>query len=225
MTYLAGPNWHEHFDVIITNARKPKFFIDSARPFRSYSRELGIKSWNKVESFSKGQFYQEGNFYDLARMTGWVGSSVLYFGDHVYTDLADATLKHGWRTGAIIPELEDEIKIINTKTFKEAVRWLNTLENLIGDMQVFNDPESQHILNEWVKERNQLRMITKQVFNPQFGSLFRTYHNSTYFTRRLNRFADVYMSSVANLLTYSLEHTFYPRRAALPHELEDTVHV
>lgn len=41
----------------------------------------------------------------LQDMTGWKGGSVLYFGDHPYTDLADASLMHGWRTGAIIKEL------------------------------------------------------------------------------------------------------------------------
>lgn len=38
-------------------------------------------------------------------MTGWRGEQVLYFGDHPYSDLADVTLEHGWRTGAIINEL------------------------------------------------------------------------------------------------------------------------
>jgi hypothetical protein len=38
-------------------------------------------------------------------MTGWNGQQVLYFGDHPYSDLADVTLQHGWRTGAIISEL------------------------------------------------------------------------------------------------------------------------
>lgn len=62
------------------------------------------------------------------------------------------------------------------------------------------------------------RKITKTVFNKQFGSVFRTFHNSTYFTRRLNRFADIYMSDMTSLLNYSLDYTFYPRRNALPHE-------
>lgn len=61
----------------------------------------------------------------------------------------------------------------------------------------------------------------KTVFNKQFGSIFRTYHNASYFSRRFKRFADVYMSSVANLLKYSLNHTFYPCRSALPHELRN----
>jgi len=58
----------------------------------------------------------------------------------------------------------------------------------------------------------------KHVFNGQFGSLFRTYHNPTYFSRRLFRFADVYTSKVTNLLRFSTSHTFYARRGALPHE-------
>ena len=31
---------------------------------------------------------------------------MLYFGDHPYSDLADVSLNHGWRTGAIIWELD-----------------------------------------------------------------------------------------------------------------------
>ena len=62
------------------------------------------------------------------------------------------------------------------------------------------------------------RYMLKAMFNPRFGSVFRTYNNSTYFTRRLVRFADLYMSSVENLLNYPSNYTFYPRRTALPHE-------
>ena len=64
------------------------------------------------------------------------------------------------------------------------------------------------------------RLETKNVFNKQFGSVFRTFHNPTYFTRRLCRFADIYMSSIDNLLKYPLDYTFYPRRGALPHEIQ-----
>lgn len=65
------------------------------------------------------------------------------------------------------------------------------------------------------------RNYTKSLFNAQFGSIFRTYHNPTYFSRRLARFADLYMSNVRNLLNYPIEHTFYPRRMELPHEPHD----
>lgn len=62
------------------------------------------------------------------------------------------------------------------------------------------------------------RAQTKDIFNGQFGSLFRTYHNPTYFSRRLSRFADIYMASISCLLNYDLQHTFFPRRTPLQHE-------
>lgn len=45
-------------------------------------------------------------------MTGWRGHQVLYFGDHPYSDLADVTLEHGWRTGAIITELTVNLQFV-----------------------------------------------------------------------------------------------------------------
>lgn len=47
----------------------------------------------------------QGTLKQLLDLTNWSGENVLYFGDHPYSDLADVTLEHGWRTGAIISEL------------------------------------------------------------------------------------------------------------------------
>ncbi|KAJ8310729.1 hypothetical protein KUTeg_012594 [Tegillarca granosa] len=196
MRYMIGDDWMDLFEVVITNARKPKFFNEASR--------IAVKT--------------QGNFSLFRQMTGWYGSKVLYFGDHVYSDLADPSLKHGWRTGAIIPELESEIIKANSKNYTSAVRWLNIIQDLIEDIQSDDSPEAVAIKEEWLKERQDLRNFTKALFNPKFGSIFRTYHNPTYFSRRLARFADIYMSNVVNLLEYSVEHTFYPRRMALPHE-------
>lgn len=33
-------------------------------------------------------FDRQGNLYEFLRLTGWRGSKVLYFGDHIYSDLA-----------------------------------------------------------------------------------------------------------------------------------------
>lgn len=30
----------------------------------------------------------QGNLYEFLKLTGWRGSRVLYFGDHIYSDLA-----------------------------------------------------------------------------------------------------------------------------------------
>ncbi len=117
--------------------------------------------------------------------------------------------------------------------------------------QIYRDPESKQVLQEWLKEREELRWVkqdkkisswtrlmnrsrtiaivtrlpisfyravTKNLFNPHFGSIFRTCHNPTYFSRRLCRFSDLYMASISCLLNYDLSYTFYPRRTPLQHE-------
>lgn len=180
-------------------------------------------------------------------------------------------LRHGWRTGAIIPELEREIRIINTEQYMHSLTWQQALTGLLERMQVwgrgvawgegraaaqahtqhpprlpqtYQDAESQQVLAAWMKERQELRWagwgrkgsqphsccacssapclflrcITKALFNAQFGSIFRTFHNPTYFSRRLVRFSDLYMASLSCLLNYRVDFTFYPRRTPLQHE-------
>ncbi|KAJ9593389.1 hypothetical protein L9F63_015093 [Diploptera punctata] len=218
MQLLVGEDWRNYFDVVIVQARKPKFFTDESRPFRVYDFESKMQLWDRVTSLDKGKIYYEGTVKQLQDMTGWRGEQVLYFGDHPYSDLADVTLEHGWRTGAIISELNHEIETLNDPEFKLNCNWLQMLTQLIEDHQDYESPEQKEVLELWEKERDELRQNIKTVFNKQFGSVFRTYHNPTYFSRRLFRFADIYMSSLTNLLNYSVKHTFYPRRGVMPHE-------
>jgi hypothetical protein len=74
------------------------------------------------------------------------------------------------------------------------------------------------VLETWKGEEHGLRLEAKQAFNKQFGSVFRTDTNPTYFSRRVFRYASIYTADVTNLMRFSLKHTFYPRRGALPHE-------
>ena len=80
-------------------------FISILREFKPD----GGEHWQQVTSLEKGKFYIQGNLELFRNLTGWKGSRVLYFGDHVYADLADAAMQHGWRTAAIIPEIENEV--------------------------------------------------------------------------------------------------------------------
>lgn len=50
----------------------------------------------------------------------------------------DLTLKHGWRTGAIIPELRSELRIMNTEQYIQTMTWLQTLTGLLERMQVWD---------------------------------------------------------------------------------------
>ncbi|CAO1425043.1 unnamed protein product [Diamesa hyperborea] len=218
MTMLCGDDWRNLFDVVIVQARKPRFFTDQSRPIRVYDEKSNSHTWDRVTKLEKGVIYYEGTVKILQDLTGWRGHQVLYFGDHPYSDLADVTLEHGWRTGAIINELTHEIETLNNEDFKNNANWLQMLTSLMENIQDHETPESEAALQKWAAERDELRNKMKCVFNPQFGSVFRTYHNPTYFSRRLFRFADIYTSHMTNLLDYSVKHTFYPRRGVMPHE-------
>lgn len=59
MTLLLGNDWREYFDVIIVQARKPKFFTESTRPLRAYDEKTMAHSWDRVTKIEKGKIYQE----------------------------------------------------------------------------------------------------------------------------------------------------------------------
>uniref|UniRef100_A0A1A8SJD9 5'-nucleotidase domain containing 2 n=1 Tax=Nothobranchius rachovii TaxID=451742 RepID=A0A1A8SJD9_9TELE len=217
MTHMVGQNWRDFFDAVIVQADKPHFFTDCIKPFRRLDGN-GDLQWEKINSLDKGQIYKQGNLFDFLRLTGWRGSKVLYFGDHLYSDLADLMLRHGWRTAAIVPELDHETKVVSAHQYAVTLTWLQALTGLMERLQIHRDPRSKKVFDEWQKEREELRVMTKNLFNPQFGSIFRTCHNPTYFSRRLSRFSDIYMASLSCLLNYDLSYTFYPRRTPLQHE-------
>ncbi|KAH9391480.1 5'-nucleotidase domain-containing protein 3 [Tyrophagus putrescentiae] len=218
MKYMIGDDWRSLFDIVVVQARKPKFFTQQSRPFRRFNIAGDRMAWQRVADLERGQVYMEGTVFELLKMTGWHGSHVIYFGDQIFSDLADITLNYGWRTGAIIDELEKEIQTLNSSEFREAVSALQALQQLVDEGHENPNNLERSVLNQLTQQRDALRFETKTLFNPQFGSIFRTHHNPTYFSRRLFRYSDIYMSKITNLMKYSLKHTFLPRRGLLPHE-------
>uniref|UniRef100_A0A0K8W0U0 5'-nucleotidase domain-containing protein 3 n=1 Tax=Bactrocera latifrons TaxID=174628 RepID=A0A0K8W0U0_BACLA len=157
MALLVGDKWREHFDVIIVQARKPKFFTDDSRPIRLYDETTNSHVWDRVSKLEKGKIYYEGTVKQLQDLTGWRGHNVLYFGDHPYSDLADVTLEHGWRTGAIINELTHEIETLNNVNFKRNANWLQMLTHLIEEIQDYECEPAKICLEKWQSERDMLR--------------------------------------------------------------------
>ena len=64
----------------------------SIRPFRALNPVSLAPTWRRVTELSKDVVYHQGNMQEFINMTGWSGDRVLYFGDHVYTDLAVCSL-------------------------------------------------------------------------------------------------------------------------------------
>ncbi len=180
----------------------------------------------------------------MLQYTGWIHNQVLYFGDHIYGDLAEPFLKHGWRTGAIINELEHEVTTMNQLQHQQNNCWLVTLEQLIERSMHLEEDQEEMIIEdrdeliknshmnrmssceikiELLRQRDELKMMSKASFNKQFGSVFRSYNNPSFFNRRLSRFADIYTSNVTNLLDYPIDCRFIPRRTDLAHEMQNKI--
>uniref|UniRef100_A0A2K6DG47 5'-nucleotidase domain containing 2 n=1 Tax=Macaca nemestrina TaxID=9545 RepID=A0A2K6DG47_MACNE len=210
MRHTVGPDWRQLFDVVIVQADKPSFFTDRRKPFRKLD-EKGSLQWDRITRLEKGKIYRQGNLFDFLRLTEWRGPRVLYFGDHLYSDLVDLMLRHGWRRGAFIPELEREM-------LHALAEWQQALRGLLERMQTYQDAESRQVLAARMKERQELRCVTKAMFSAQFGSIFRTFHNPTYFLRCLVHFSDLYMASLSCLLNYRVDFTVYLRPTPLQQE-------
>ncbi|XP_047165007.1 5'-nucleotidase domain-containing protein DDB_G0275467 [Vigna umbellata] len=97
-------SWTELFDVVIAKANKPQFYT-SEHPFRCYDTEKDTLTFTKVDEFLPGKIYYHGCLKSFLRITKWNGPEVIYFGDHLFSDLRGPS-KAGWRTAAIIHELE-----------------------------------------------------------------------------------------------------------------------
>merc|ERR1719181_2460028 len=61
-------------------------------------------------ALATGKVYQGGNWNHLHKMLSLrTGSSLLYVGDHMYSDILRSKRTLGWRTVLIVPELDNEV--------------------------------------------------------------------------------------------------------------------
>lgn len=49
-------------------------------------------------------------------------------------------LRHGWRTAAIVPELEQETKVVSTDRYGMNLTWMQALTGLMERLQVRVNP-------------------------------------------------------------------------------------
>ena len=215
--------WMELFDVVITSARKPAFFTREGA-FRRLDTKRCSLSWQPVTQFKRGEVYTEGSLQEFTRLcsqlsgTSYKGHEFLYCGDHVGADLTAPWHSAKWRTVAIVPELTHEIQVQSTNEFKALLHRQIKIEALIDYGQRLDDIETVQAVNELKLERQSIKRELLTMFNPSFGSVFRTSLHRTDFFESVGQFADVYTSSVENFLNYSLNHTFYAKRQFWPHE-------
>jgi hypothetical protein len=100
-------SWKSYFDVVITSAMKPAFFMRDA-PFEEVVQG---PTWQlrKVRELQRGRIYMGGSQAEFEKLTQVPSDRVLYVGDHIYGDVLRAKKQSAWRTLMIIQELTDEL--------------------------------------------------------------------------------------------------------------------
>ncbi|ESR66759.1 HAD-superfamily hydrolase subfamily IG 5'-nucleotidase [Citrus sinensis] len=202
-------SWRELFDVVIAQANKPDFYT-SDHPFRCYDTEKDTLAFTKVDAFIPNKIYYHGCLKSFLQITKWNGPEVIYFGDHLFSDLRGPS-KAGWRTAAIIHELESEIRIQNDETYRFEQAKFHIIQELLGKLHatVANSQRTeacQLLLAELNEERQKARRMMKKMFNKSFGATFLTdTGQESAFAYHIHRYADVYTSKAENFLLYPPE--------------------
>ncbi|XP_002964821.2 5'-nucleotidase domain-containing protein DDB_G0275467 isoform X1 [Selaginella moellendorffii] len=207
-----GSSWRDLFDVVVALSDKPNFY-SSQRPFRHYDIEADRLTFNKVEEFEPHAVYYHGCLKDFLQITKWRGTEVLYFGDHLFSDLRGPS-KAGWRTAAIIRELEREIATQNEDEYRIHQARYHMVQELLGKYHGLpvgpRRDKEKTLLLALRKERLNARLSMSQMFNRYFGSTFLTdTGKESAFAYNVQKYADVYTSRLENLMTYSSEAWLY----------------
>lgn len=213
--------WRQLFDLISCSARKPDFYT-SNRPFRRWNTETRSPAATPVMDLKKGEVYIGGSLQILHRIKPWRGKEVLYVGDNLWADLVEAGRTQGWHTACVIAEMHHEIGVQRSEEFIELVRLRSKTRQLLYYIQKELEDERRrqgagtledeelHFLREVDSALKAINVEISALFNPRFGSVFRTDGNATYFASCVRRYADLYMSNVCDLLEYNPRHRFYP---------------
>lgn len=203
----AGDCWRELFDVVIAKANKPDFYM-SERPFRCYDIDKETMAFSKVDAFLPNKVYYYGCLKSFLQITKWKGPEVIYFGDHLFSDLRGPS-KAGWRTAAIIHELENEIRIQNDDNYRFEQAKFHIIEELLGRLLATVSHKSEaynSLLEELNEERQKARCTMKTMFNKSFGATFLTdAGRESSFAYHIHQYADVYTSKPENFLLYPSE--------------------
>jgi HAD superfamily 5'-nucleotidase-like hydrolase len=235
-------SWQHMFDIVITAAKKPRFFLEENLPFQNVAGK-------PVTKLERGKMYVGGCSEELARLSRIDGDRVLYVGDHIYGDVLRAKSHSSWRTAMIIQELEDELSGV-ARTSEAADRW----DRLDEACQALSD-ELRHVQEmlrtrekratkqdtpEAAAERTRLRRRVDRIrarikmvdtecaqleseiesrFHRYWGPLLKAGAEPSSFGHQVEIYACLYTGKVSNLLAYSPMHYFRSPRERLPHEL------
>ncbi|HUP56006.1 MAG TPA: 5'-nucleotidase domain-containing protein, partial [Bdellovibrionota bacterium] len=241
----TGMSWRELFDVIIVGARKPEFFTTRS-PLFEVATEDGLLR-PVTRSMAEGHAYLGGSARDVESHLKLSGDEILYVGDHMFGDVKVTKSVLRWRTALVLRELEDEIGAISEfqDSERKLSELMDKKETLEGELcqvrlalqrlrQGYGPPgatshaseaelqkRAEELRSSHAKLDEQVGPLAKasaELANPIWGLLMRAGNDKSHLARQVERYADIYTSRVANLLTATPFVYFRSTRGSLPHD-------
>ncbi len=220
----------ELFDYTITLARKPRFFFDKLNFLKVNPKDGSMTNYDA--DLVPG-IYQGGCTDLFEKSLNIGGDDILYIGDHIYGDIVRLKKDCAWRTALVVEELGEEIeKMQKVKPSQDRIRELmrqkTPLEEKLVDM-VSEEIETGKSNSDKIAEvqtgitqiDNQIAPLIKETqaaFNPIWGEVMRAGNEESYFANQVDRFADIYMPKLSDLLALSPRTYFRSMRRPLAHE-------
>lgn len=225
-------DWSELFEITITLSSKPRFFTTKAA-FLKIDPATGLMT-NAEGKITKG-IYQGGFAGKLQKDLGLEGDEILYLGDHIYGDVVSIKKTFNWRTALVLDPLKEEIESIKSSAFIQSeidkqMAIKESLEHMLNDIDMrkneLHEDVSKEELNNLFNDIDKVNSIIselldqhKKFFNPYWGEMMRAGLEESRFADQVEKYACIYMTKVADLISYSPRTYFRPFRRTLPHEL------
>lgn len=240
--FLPGAmTWRDLFDVVIVAAGKPSFF-EHKNPCFEVIDDDGRLLPTRGPRF--GGCYLGGNAAQVEEGLGLSGEEILYFGDHVFSDVRVSGRLLRWRTALVLRALEDELIALEAHKPQQAeltalMAEKEELEHRFSRLRLGlqrlergygPQPESSaaSLKQRMTALREQLVALdariaplakaASELASPRWGLLLRTGNDKSHLARQIERYADVYTSRVSNLLAVTPFAYLRSPRGSLPHD-------
>uniref|UniRef100_A0A0D9XDW6 5'-nucleotidase n=1 Tax=Leersia perrieri TaxID=77586 RepID=A0A0D9XDW6_9ORYZ len=188
---------------LLTNS--PFYFVNGGMSYLLEDEHFDGNSWREL--------------FDV--VIAQANKPTFYNSDHPFRGPSKA----GWRTAAVIRELEDEIDIQNGDSYRFQQAKLSIIHDLLGKVHatVVSTEKGQvyrALLDELNSERRQCRSAMRDLFNSSFGATFLTdTGRESAFAYHIHQYADIYTSKLENFLSYAPESWLHP-----PHDIKIMPH-
>lgn len=242
---LGRPSWREFFDIIIVDAAKPGFFLtrgrdappavtgnDTATPIYSggdadfLEEKLGFHA-DRILYFGDHTY---GDILRSKKSVGWRTAMVIEELERELSALQNIrpALEKLGMLAALRERLDADRLVLERESRKLRLIIDNlgasdpaVLAKVNGKLSRVEDELKRldHELKDAVFESRALRREADQVFNSNWGSIFREGNETSRFGHQVEDFACLYTSRVSNFINYPATQYFQAPVRLLPHEI------